>query len=349
MFGDFAATFRTIASERLEAMRQRIRESGTATLRVELEPEIKAVMLEMLVNSFFGAKVSTEEIRSRDVPAIDTFIDNIVRDTVMAKAGCPMHRLPGWLPGIGKARAAAKTFEQLTTSVIEPRKRNAASWRQFKGDAPDEALRPNVRVFLAGALEATTSYASWALAHLARDAGAQQRLFEEVRDVEDYSPEGLQKLEYLGCVLNETLRLTPALYFHPRRATVDTHVRTDDGRTLEIPKGTHILLDVWHANRHEDHWGAGVTGHAAEKFVPERWIGRGANDQGTKEWAHFGFGHGPRFCPGKNLGQMETALVVGAVVKLFELRAVNAENPARAGVSTKPRDGVLVELRIRER
>jgi len=39
--------------------------------------------------------------------------------------------------------------------------------------------------------------------------------------------------------------------------------------------------------------------------------------------------------------------VVGAVAKLFELRAVRAENPARAGVSTKPHDGVLVELRIR--
>jgi cytochrome P450 len=221
-------------------------------------------------------------------------------------------------------------------------------WRQFRSDAPDDALRPNIRVFLAGALEATTSYASWALAHLARDPAAQDRVYQEVRDINDYSPESLAKLEYLGCVLNETLRLTPALYFHPRRATVDTWVRTDAGETLWLPAATHILLDIWHANRHEDHWGVGITGIPAERFAPDRWIGRGASDQGTRDWLHFGFGHGPRFCPGKNLGQMEVALVVGAAIKLFELRAVNADNPARAGVSTKPADGVLVDLRARK-
>lgn len=348
IFGEFAATFRRVAIERLEIVRKKVHESGQQTLRVELEQEIKAVMLEMLVNSFFGASMTSEEIRSREVPALDTFIDNIVRDTVMAKAGCPLHRLPGWIGVVAKGRAAAETFENLTTRVIEPRARGHGLWRQFKADVPDESLRPNIRVFLAGALEATTSYACWALAHLARDPAAQERLYQEVRDVEDYSPEALQKLEYLGCVLNETLRLTPALYFHPRRATVDTWVKTDGGETLWLPRGTHVLLDVWHANRHEEHWGVGVTGFAADRFAPERWVGKGANDQGTREWAHFGFGHGPRFCPGKNLGQMETALVVGAVVKMFELRAVRTENGARAGVSTKPRDGVDVELRIRK-
>ncbi len=348
VFTDFEKNCRKIAIERLGLVGERLRETGARTLQVQLEPEIKAVMLDMLVNSFFGASIDSEDIRNRDVPAIDRFIDSIVKDTVMAKVGCPMHRLPRWIGGVARARAAAQTFEDLTSESIRPRARQAGLWRHFKSDVGDEALRPNIRVFLAGALEATTSYASWALSHLARDTAVQQRLYEEVRDVDDYSPEALQQLEYLGCVLNETLRLTPALYFHPRRAAGDTLVKTKRGDDLLIPDGTHILLDVWHANRHDDHWGPEVTGHPADRFVPDRWIGRGATDQGTKDWLHFGFGHGPRFCPGKNLGQMETALVVGAVVKLFELRAVRPENPARAGVSTKPADGVLVELRVRD-
>ncbi len=347
VFTGFEQTFRRIALERLELMRAKVRERGASELRVQLEPEIKAVMLDMLVNSFFGADVCPEHIRSRDVPAMDEVIDHIVRDTVMTKAGCPLHRLPRWVGGVARARDAAAIFEDLTTQVIEPRRRAGGMWKHFRSEATDEALRPNIRVFLAGALEATTSYASWALAHLARDPASQQRLYDEVRDVADYSPDSLQRLEFLGAVLNETLRLTPALYFHPRRATIDTEVRTDSGATLCMPAGTHILLDVWHANRHEDHWGVAVTGHPADRFVPDRWIGRGAKDHGAREWLHFGFGHGPRFCPGKNLGQMEVALVVGAVVKLFELRAVHTENPARAGVSTKPADGVLVELRAR--
>lgn len=347
VFGEFAGSFRRTAAERLELVRRKVEESGGRPVQVQLEPEIKAVMLDMLVNNFFGAKVSAEDIRTKEVPAIDEFVNHIVRDTVVNMAGCPLGRLPRWMSGVARAQDAAATFERLTTRTIEPRARGAGMWGHFKSSASDDALRPNIRVFLAGALEATTSYASWALAHLARDPQAQERLYNEVRDVEDYSPEMLGKLEYLGCVLNETLRLTPALYFHPRRATVDTWVRTEAGESLLIPMGTHILRDVWHANRHEDHWGVSVTGYPADRFVPDRWIGRNATDQGTREWMHFGFGHGPRFCPGKNLGQMEVALVVGAVVKLFELRAVHTENPARAGVSTKPADGVLVELRAR--
>jgi cytochrome P450 len=115
-----------------------------------------------------------------------------------------------------------------------------------------------------------------------------------------------------------------------------------------IPQGTHILLDVWHANRHEDHWGVEVTGYPASDFVPERWANLAQQGRGSKEVLHFGFGHGPRVCPGKHLGQLEVALVVGAVVKMFKFQAVNAEYQVKAGVSTKPLDGTFVELQLRQ-
>ncbi len=168
-----------------------------------------------------------------------------------------------------------------------------------------------------------------------------------MRDVDDYTPENLARAEYLGHVLNETLRLTPSLYFLPRRATADKWITTADGRRLMLPKGTHVLLDVWHANRHDDHWGEATTGYPALDFVPERWpelVNRGRN---SKEMLHFGFGHGPRVCPGKHLGEIEVGLVVGAMLKVFKLTAPVAENHARAGVSTKPDDGTLVELELR--
>jgi len=114
-----------------------------------------------------------------------------------------------------------------------------------------------------------------------------------------------------------------------------------------IPDGTHILLDVWHANRHEDHWGIEVSGFPASEFHPGRWEYLAERKRSTKETLHFGFGHGARVCPGKHLGQIEVALVVGAFVKLFRFTAANAENDVRAGVSTKPRDGTLVDLELR--
>ncbi|MGP1347238.1 MAG: cytochrome P450, partial [Phycisphaerales bacterium] len=344
-FADFANTFRHTVAERLEAFRSRIAREGEP-LRITLEPEIKALMLEMLVNTFFGAQVPYDQIRNRYVPSIDRVIDHIVRDTVINKLGIPLAAMPAH----SRTKHARADFEQLTDLVIATRHENKGLWRQFKSDAPDEALRSNIRVFLAGALEATTSYASWAIAHLARNPAAQERLHDEIKDIEDYRPETLAGATYLDHVLNETLRLTPSLYFHPRRPTIDTTVRTPAGDELRIPAGTHILLDIWHANRHEDHWGIQATAHPAIEFVPERWLNIAGEDRPASErMLHFGFGHGPRFCPGKSLGQLEVALVVGACVKLFRFTAPNQHNPAKAGVSTKPLDAVLVDLYARPR
>jgi len=342
-FQDFEHAFRSTVADRLGTVRERVEARG-GPLRVRLEPEIQAVMLEMLVNCFFGARVDVEEIRARYVPALDRVIGHIVSDTVINKLGVPLGRVPSVTRGIARTKKARAAFEELTDLAITPRRDGHGLWAQFRSDAPDDALRANIRVFLAGALEATTSYASWAISHLARNSAVQDRLFQEVQSMDSYTPESLANANYLNCVLNETLRLTPALYFHPRRPSADTWIECDDGRTLFVPAGVHILLDVWHANRHEDHWGVKITGHPACNFVPERWEGLSARDHGAGGMLHFGFGHGPRFCPGKNLGQMEVALVVGAFVKLFRFEAAARENPARAGVSTKPQDGVLIDL-----
>jgi len=345
-FHEFAETFRHTVRRRLDVLEAYLDRTG-APARVQLEPEIKAAMLEMLATNFFGAEIAYEEISNRYVPALERVIDHIVRDTVLNKLGVPVYKLPGLSHGLRRLKEAYADFDHLTDLALAGRKEGRALWRQFKSDAPDAALRSNIKVFLAGALEATTSYASWALSHLARDLAAQERVYEEVQHVDDYTPERLAAARYLGHVLDETLRLTPALYFLPRRATVDTWVETADGHRLFIPAGTHILLDVWHANRHEDHWGVVTTGYPAEAFVPDRWEALKAEGRASKEMLHFGFGHGPRVCPGKHLGQLEVGLVVGAIVKLFRFRAVNAVCEARAAVSTKPADGVLVELERR--
>jgi len=346
-FQEFADTFRHTVSQRLNALRTHLQSTGKRELRIALEPEIKAVMLEMLTNNFFGCEIEYDQLRNHFVPALERVIDHIVRDTVINKTGISIQQLPALTPSIDQAQRDYASFDELTNLVLARRHSGQGLWHQFKSEAPDDALRSNLKVFLAGALEATTSYASWAIAHLSRHPAAQEKVFAEVKDVSDYSPENLEQAMYLGHALNETLRLTPSLYFLPRQAKADTWVETADGRRMFIPIDTHILLDVWDANRHEDHWGVGVSGYPALDFVPERWEHLAASGRGSKEMLHFGFGHGPRVCPGKHLGQLEVALVVGAFVKMFRFRAVNLSCEAKAGVSTKPIDGTLVELELR--
>jgi cytochrome P450 len=346
-FQEFEETFRKTAAARIEVLRRKLASSGEKSIKVCLEPEIKVIMLEMLTNNFFGAEISYDDLRNVYVPAMERITEHIVRDTVYGQMP-----ILGW--AISTLRSTNKSYkednavyERLTDLVVAGRSQGRAQWRLFNADVPDEALRDNLKVFLAGALEATTSYACWAIAHLARNEQAQAKLFNTVKHIEEYTPENLNAADYLGYVLDETLRLTPSLYFLPRRGTEDTWVETTDGRKLFIPKGIHLLLDVWHANRHEDHWGTAVTGYPALNFVPERWAEMESRGLTAKDMMHFGFGFGARTCPGQHLGQLETALVVGAFSKLFAFKAPTAEYEAMAGVSTKPLDGTMVELTLR--
>ncbi len=346
-FHEFEETFRQTIRKRLDSLQLHFEKSGEQTIRIKLEPEIKVVMLEMLANNFFGAQISYEEIRDRFTPALERVIDHIVSDTVINKMGIPITRMPSITPRIAQLKIDFVSFEKLTDLVLAPRKEGRALWKQFKSDAPDDKLRSNIRVFLAGALEATTSFATWAPSHLSRNQEIQERVYQEVKDIDTYTPDNLDQAKHLNWVMEETLRLTPSLYFLPRRATADTWIETVDKRKMFIPKGTHILLDVWHANRCEDYWGVKATGFPALDFAPDRWDALTARGQVAKEFFHFGFGHGPRVCPGKFLGQLEVGLVVGAVIKKFRFRAVNSNNPVKAGVSTKPMDGTLVDLELR--
>lgn len=347
VFFDFQETFRATALRRLAVLRRHFVETGATRLQIAVEPEIKALMLEMLVECFFGASIAYDELREVYVPALERIIDFIVRDTVTNRLGLPRRWLAKFNRRYARACEDFRRFDALTDRVLAARGSGRGLWKKFQSDTPDATLRSNIKVFLAGALEATTSFATWAISHLARNEAWQEKVFREVEQLAEFTPEQLEAARSLTAVLEETLRLTPSLYFLPRRATATMRVETADGRTLVIPKQTHILLDVWHANRHEDHWGVAATGYPAAEFAPERWEHLAAAGGKSKERLHFGFGHGPRVCPGKHLGQLEVALVVGVFVKLFRFRAVHARNEARAGVSTKPADGTLVELELR--
>lgn len=343
-FHGFEQTFRRTVAERIDALRAHQRTSGQKVIRIRLEAEIKTVMLEMLVNNFFGGKVSCEELRHRYVPALESLIDHMVSDTVAPVSQALCRMLTGRNAVLQRQKA---DFETLTDIALSGRTEGLGLWSQFESDATNDALRANVRVFLAGAMEATTSFASWAISHLAHAPRIQEQIYAEVKGMDSYDPDNLAAAVTLNRVLEETLRLTPGLYFLPRRATADTWIETADRRRMFIPNETCIRLDVWNSNRCEEFWGEAVTGYPATAFAPERWEFLAKKGITSRDMLHFGFGHGPRFCPGRFLGLLEVGLVVGAIVKTFKFTAVNQKTGARAGVSTKPADQVLVDLELR--
>src|SRR5260221_12660403 len=187
-FHGFEQTFRKTVAERLDTLRSHQQASGQKVSRIRLEPEIKVLMLEMLVNNFFGGNVSEKELRNRFVPAIEMLIDHMISDTV-APVTMALQRMLTGRNAILKQKAA--DFEALTNIALSGRAEGLGLWKQFKSDATDDALRSNIRVFLAGAMEATTSFASWAISHLAHAPEIQSQIYEEVKEMNVYDPDNL--------------------------------------------------------------------------------------------------------------------------------------------------------------
>lgn len=344
-FHEFEKTFRKTIEKRLMVLRDAQNISKQKTSRIEIEQEIQPIMLEMLVNNFFGGSVEYKELRERYVPALLSLIDYMITNTVAPNLSAIHQFVTGKSAALQQWRDA---LEDLTDIALAGRGEKAGHWKNFIGQVEDEeALRSNIRVFLAGALEATTSFATWTLSHLSRQPELQEQVYNEIKDINVYDPESLTEAKLLNNCLNETLRLTPSLYFFPRKATADTWLKLDDTRKIMIPKGTTIRLDIWNANRNESFWGKDISGYPADAFAPARWDVLASAGITRKNLTHFGFGLGARVCPGQFLGQLEVGLVVGAFIKVFKFKAVKNVTGVRAGVTTKPDDGTSLDLELR--
>jgi len=348
VFHDLEKTIRKAVEPQLEDLVQKVRRSPTNSHRMRLEPDIQAVMLNVLVNVLFGAAIAHEELRTKYLPAIRNVIAYILIDTIANQIQLPVCRLPAICWQHARLKRDRRTFEELVDRVIQTRDDGAGFWPLLTAAGTETAIRSNVRVFLAGALEATSSYISWTLSNLARDPVAQERAYREAMSFTEITPEARERSVFLQHVLAESLRLNNALYFLPRVALRDTTVTTSHG-SLTIPAGTHIVLATHHANRCERHWGVVATGYPATMFAPDRWDAKNMEARGrsSKDNLHFGFGHGPRVCIGKHFSEAEAFVCMVLFLRRFRFRAIHPTMDADSGVSTRPRDGVDLELSLR--
>ncbi len=136
-------------------------------------------------------------------------------------------------------------------------------------------------------------------------------------------------------VLKEGLRLYPPFWMLTR-----TPVADDELSGHRIPAGSILMFSSYVTHRRPDFW-PNPEAFDPERFLPEECEGR-------PPFAYFPLGGGPRVCIGSRLAEMQSLLVLGAVLQRYGLHALPGKRVEPAAMlSLRPKGGLWMTLHER--
>lgn len=197
-------------------------------------------------------------------------------------------------------------------------------------------LRDQVATMILAGHETTAVALFWSVVLLCGAPAEQQRVAEEVRQFDvtpDTAMEVLPRLVHTRAVINETLRLYPPAFTLVREA-----IGADRIGTLDIPRGTILMIAPWVLGRHGKLW------RDPDAFDPSRFL-PGAPP--IPRFAYLPFGDGPRICVGAQFALTEATLVLAAIIRAFDVSLAEIPPMPVAIVTTQPDHPPTFRLRAR--
>lgn len=299
--------------------------SATANGELPVFPEMRQITIDVVTRALFGADLADHG----SIPAAFTS----ALDVTNARIVSPLPYLP-WLyrvptPANLRFRRAMATLDAVVGGIIAKRQREASAathedllgmlmTQSEPGTGDDDAgrLRDGVMTLLLGGYETTATTLAWAFYLLGRHPDVEARMRDEVESVlsgRTPTVADLANLTYVRCVVEETMRLYPAVWAVPRVA---------------VPYVTH---------RHPEFW------PEPYRFDPDRFLP--ANRLGAPRWAYFPFGGGQRQCIGNTFAIMEAQFVLAMVTQRFRLTpSTDAVVEPDASVTLRPRGAMPMRV-----
>lgn len=149
-------------------------------------------------------------------------------------------------------------------------------------------------MFLGGS-DTTSTTLEWAMAELVKNPGIMKKVQEEVRTIvgnrSKLEDNDLDQMDYLKCLVKETLRLHPPAPLLVSRETT-SNVKLGG---YDILDKTMVFVNAWAIQRDHEIW------EMPEEFIPERFENSDVNFNG-KDFQFIPFGSGRRKCPGMAFG-----------------------------------------------
>ncbi len=158
----------------------------------------------------------------------------------------------------------------------------------------DSELRDELVTLLLAGHETTATSVAWAIERLVRHPLKLRRLMEEI--------DGGEGEEYMGAVVNETLRVRPVVPIVVRMLMQELRV----GDYI-LPAGTRLAPSIYLTNRSRRAYAQ------PDEFRPERFLG-----QAPETFSWIPFGGGIRRCIGASFAQLEMKVMLRTMLGELE-------------------------------
>lgn len=310
---------------------------------IDLHKEMMGLALQIAAKTLLGAEIET------DIEEIEKHADWVIEE-VAARFSRPIVIPDGVpLPGHIRFRRGVAYFENLVYQVIENARKNGVSEDSFLSLAmqardddgnpmSDKQLRDEVLTMLLAGYETSALAMSWGFEVLGQHRDRQTDLAVEVKNaVGDASLTyaDMPKLKMIENAIIELLRIYPPGWGIGREAKQDTSI----GK-YEVKKGTTVILSPWVTQRDARYFEAPL------EYRPERWTAELRKK--LPRFAYFPFGGGPRICIGNRFAMMEAMLLLGTIVRRFDVERI-MEKPVKPfpSITLRPVGGVWVKLHQR--
>ncbi|KAK3225603.1 hypothetical protein Dsin_005465 [Dipteronia sinensis] len=162
-----------------------------------------------------------------------------------------------------------------------------------------------------GGTDSTSTTIEWAMAELVKNPSMMKKAQEEVRNAVkiklEIDMDDIDRMNYLKCVIKETLRLhAPAPLLVPTETSASVKFVGYD-----IPAKTSVFVNAWAIQRDPKFW------ERAEEFIPERFENNCVDFKG-QDIQFIPFGGGRRGCPWLSFGVAAAEFVLANLLYSFD-------------------------------
>ncbi len=292
---------------------------------VELAPEVLGL--------FILGEESGAKYKPKFLPLLQNQYDFVLNRNLS------LLKMPLWLPlpSHSKFNKAKKNVDDMIYEIIEAKSQSEddsmiSMMLHAKDENGEQMSKQQVRdefmtLFAAG-FETTGSSMTWMFLLLAKHPELQEKIYQEIKDIQSGDVGALMKSPWLNAVVKESMRLYPAAWVVSRKC-----IKEDVFQDQIIPKGSMVFISIFGAHRDPKYW------DNPEEFKPERFLEPNDNP------SYMPYGVGPRMCIGNHFSYTQILWGLYHLIKNFKFE-LGAEHNYEIDpkISLKPDGDVLLRL-----